>query len=157
MIFDEAEKLKNNLSLTNSVLNQINSASKIAMCRRPFQAGHEDWYPLLRWFKYEPFSDENFWQRIVPKNQDISTDSLYALLINNIVLKRQIMLSEEKITREAIFVELTKEERVLYERCQEKHKLEAHQGYSLGQNLELSRLCCHPTLIFDNADKGKKN
>jgi hypothetical protein len=67
------------------------------------------------------------------------------------------MLSEEKITREAIFVELTKEERLLNDRCQEKHKEELHQGHSLGQNLELFRLCCHPTLIYDNVDEGKKN
>jgi len=166
VIFHGCEKLINITNNTNVNLSKIKAIHKIAIGASLFCTSHNNLFPIINWFGYEPFPVHSYWKEHFRSNQTLKpsvtpstsekSSELYALLVDSIVLRREERLAFpfSTLTKHFIRVCINSEEEDIYNDCieaQERNKEE--QGWKLNHDLMLQKICCHPLLAYGSKEK----
>lgn len=128
VILDEAHIIKNVNAQQSRAVTDLKAKRRWAVTGTPIQNGTSDLFSLMAFLRFEPFSVQNFWQRLV--NRPLSQGkkeglSRLQVLMATISLRRtkdKSLVGLPPKSIETCFVELSGEERELYDQMEGEAK-----------------------------------
>ncbi|WCJ33312.1 DNA/RNA helicase protein [Euphorbia peplus] len=143
VILDEAHVIKNANAQQSRAVTNLKAKHRWVVTGTPIQNGSFDLFSLMAFLRFEPFSIKSYWQSLVqrPLSQgDTKAVSRLQVLMATISLRRtkdKGLIGLPSKTVETYFIELSGEERELYDQMEGEAK-GVIQGYisagSLGRN-----------------------
>ena len=180
IVLDEAHYIKGRTIHIAKAVYELNATHKWCLTGTPIQNKLDDMFSLIHFLKLEPWSDYVWWNNYINKPNERSDPVVFKILqtiLKPILLRRTkrsqqsngellIELPERKQRTE--YVDLSKEERDIYDALFRKSKTEFDQYVSEGTVmsnyvhvfeilLRLRQVCDHPFLIFTRKDVQAKD
>lgn len=128
IILDEAHLIKNVNALQTRAVTSLQSERRWAVTGTPIQNSTIDLFALMTFLRFEPFSDRSYWnsliQRPLAQGQPKGLTRLQVIMAT-ISLRRtkdKVLIDLPPKVIETCFLELSPEERQLYEQVEEEAK-----------------------------------
>lgn len=174
VILDEAHSIKNRKSLRNEACCALKATNRWCLTGTPIQNNLDDLFSLAKFLKVSIFGEEYSWWNSYINN---STDSLGILkqIIGPILLRRtknsvdekgEVILQLPSKKMDLIMIEMSPDERKIYENLYEKSREEflvylkngsALKNYTgiFAMIMRLRQCCDHPSLVFRPIENGE--
>lgn len=163
VILDEAHVIKNVNAQQSRAVTSLNARRRWAVTGNPLQNNSSDLFSLMVFLRFVPFSIKSYWQSLIqhPLSQLNHTGlSRLQVLMATLSLRRtkdEVLIGLPQKTIETCYVELSFEERELYDRIEREAKSAVEQyinagsvmrNYTavLGIILRLRQICCSMAL-----------
>ncbi|XP_065853567.1 putative SWI/SNF-related matrix-associated actin-dependent regulator of chromatin subfamily A member 3-like 1 [Euphorbia lathyris] len=147
VILDEAHIIKNSIAQQSRAVTNLKAKRRWVVTGTPIQNGSFDLFSLMAFLRFEPFSIKNYWQSLVQRplsQRDKKGLSRLQVLMATISLRRtkdKGVIGLPSKTVETYFVDLSEEERELYDQMEEEAK-GVLQGFIGAGSLNYSTLLC---------------
>ncbi|XP_061348091.1 putative SWI/SNF-related matrix-associated actin-dependent regulator of chromatin subfamily A member 3-like 1 [Gastrolobium bilobum] len=163
IILDEAHTIKNtNAGQTRAVI-ELNAKRKWAVTGTPIQNGSYDLFSLMGFLRFQPFSDRVYWRTLVQrplntaKKRGLTRLQVLMAAISLRRTKEKGLVGLPPKAIETCYVELSREEREMYDEVKEESKLRMidychndclvnHYSTVLSMILRLRQICTHLAL-----------
>eukprot|EP00026_Physarum_polycephalum_P000850 Phypoly_transcript_00851.p1 GENE.Phypoly_transcript_00851~~Phypoly_transcript_00851.p1 ORF type:complete len:1234 (+),score=266.85 Phypoly_transcript_00851:200-3901(+) len=163
VVLDEAHLIKNRSTQQTQAAWGLRAACKWCLTGTPIQNKIDDLYSLLRFIRLEPFTDFNWWNRLITrpiKNKDLSGYSRLKAILQHVILRRtkekHIDLPPRTVYMQTL--DFTVEERAYYDSLYRFGKSQfdqyarsgsvlQHYAHVLELLLRLRQTCNHPELV----------
>nr|KYP43348.1 Putative SWI/SNF-related matrix-associated actin-dependent regulator of chromatin subfamily A member 3-like 1 [Cajanus cajan] len=128
IILDEAHAIKNFNAQQSAAVCKLNGECRWAVTGTPIQSGCIDLFSIMVFLRFEPFSVRSYWRDLVQRSLDQGTDKgllRLQVLMDAIALRRTKDVTLAGLppkTTEVCYVELSLEERELYDQMKEQTK-----------------------------------
>ncbi|KAI6673682.1 hypothetical protein NL676_001588 [Syzygium grande] len=128
VILDEAHLIKNVNAQQSQAVTNLKAKRRWAVTGTPIQNGSFDLFSLMAFLRFEPFSIKSYWQSLIqrPLSQGNQTGlSRLQVLMATISLRRtknKSLIGLPQKTIETCYVELSHEERELYDQMEREAK-----------------------------------
>lgn len=138
VILDEAHLIKNANAQQSQAVTKLKAKRRWVVTGTPFQNGSFDLFSLMSFLRFEPFSIKSYWQRLIqrPLSQGNQTGlSRLQVLMATISLRRtkdKGLIGLPQKTIETCYVELSREERELYDQMERKAKSAVQECINAG-------------------------
>ncbi|CAD8102728.1 unnamed protein product [Paramecium sonneborni] len=175
VILDEAHYIKGRTTLLAQGAYELDCYYKWCSTGTPIQNNLNDMFSLIHFIKLEPWSDYLWWNAYINKPHEEGKENIFPLLnsiLRPILLRRTkkskdqngkpiISLPNKEIHFE--YIELKKDERMVYDRMEKKSQEEVvgylEKGILMSQYMKvfeilirLRQICDHPLLITSRSD-----
>ncbi|KAL2320630.1 hypothetical protein Fmac_029599 [Flemingia macrophylla] len=168
IILDEAHAIKNVNAQQSAAVCKLNAQCRWAVTGTPIQSGCIDLFSIMVFLRFEPFSVRSYWRDLVQRSLDQGTDKgllRLQVLMDAIALRRTkdaTLVGLPPKTTEVCYVELSLEERELYDQMKEQTKtllssfghedsLVPHYSAVLSRILRLRQICTDLKLCKDQS------
>ncbi|TKY62730.1 SWI/SNF-related matrix-associated actin-dependent regulator [Spatholobus suberectus] len=168
IVLDEAHTIKNFNAQQTAAVCKLNGQCRWAVTGTPIQSGCIDLFSIMVFLRFEPFSVRSYWRDLVQRSLDQGTDKgllRLQVLMDAIALRRTkdvALVGLPPKTTEICYVELSLEERELYDRMKEQTKtllssfghedsLVPHYSAVLSRILRLRQICTDLKLCKDQS------
>ncbi|KAK3405376.1 hypothetical protein EUGRSUZ_K01651 [Eucalyptus grandis] len=138
VILDEAHLIKNANAQQSQAVTKLKAKRRWVVTGTPIQNGSFDLFSLMSFLRFEPFSIKSYWQSLIqrPLSQGNQTGlSRLQVLMATISLRRtkdKGLIGLPKKTIETCYVELSREERELYDQMERKAKSAVQECINAG-------------------------
>ncbi|KAI6694509.1 hypothetical protein NL676_022219 [Syzygium grande] len=128
VILDEAHVIKNVNAQQSRAVTNLKARRRWAVTGTPLQNGSFDLFSLMAFLRFEPFSIKSYWQSLIqrPLSQRNQTGlSRLQVLMATLSLRRtkdEVLIGLPQKTIETCYIELSSEERGLYDRMEQEVK-----------------------------------
>ena len=172
IILDEAQYIKNHLAKTTQKILNLNADTKLCLTGTPLENNLLELWSLFNFALPGYLGNKNlfgrFYKKPIEKEKDISRNKGLINRISPFMIRR----SKDKVAKELPekteiikYVELTKEQRDLYETIRvsmsdKVRQMISSQGFDksyiqfLDALLKLRQICCHPQLLKSESAKS---
>ncbi|GLT77044.1 hypothetical protein SLA2020_486660 [Shorea laevis] len=164
VILDEAHMIKNANACQSRAVTNLNSKCRWVVTGTPIQNGSHDLYSLMAFLQFEPFSIKSYWQSLVQRplaqgnKKGISRLQTLMATISLRRIKEKGLIGLPPKTLEIRYVELSEEERELYDQFEGQAKsviqgfindgsLTRNYSTVLGIILRLRQICTSLALL----------
>ena len=149
---DEAQAIKNPSSRRAIIACSLNAAVRLCLTGTPVENSLQDLWSLMRFLNPTLLGSLSEFS----SNKDVDISRLRRITAPLILRrkKEEVLPQLPPVTELIISIDLTPEERAIYETCRRQALDIMHNGEGavilLAQLTRLRRLCCHGKLVFDN-------
>ncbi|CAN0890629.1 Putative SWI/SNF-related matrix-associated actin-dependent regulator of chromatin subfamily A member 3-like 1 [Linum grandiflorum] len=129
VILDEAHVIKNVKAQQSRAVIHLMALHRWAVTGTPVQNGPSDMFPLMAFLRFDPFSTKSYWQRLIQRPilaGDRSGLSRLQVLVATTSLRRtkeKTLVGLPSKVVETCYIELSDEDRQLYDDIEQKAKL----------------------------------
>ncbi|CAN1160569.1 Putative SWI/SNF-related matrix-associated actin-dependent regulator of chromatin subfamily A member 3-like 1 [Linum perenne] len=129
VILDEAHVIKNVKAQQSKAVINLIALNRWAVTGTPVQNGPSDMFSLMAFLRFDPFSTKSYWQRLIQRPiiaGDRSGLSRLQVLVATISLRRtkeKTLVGLPSKVVETCYIELSEEDRQLYDDIEQKTKL----------------------------------